>query len=1190
MSNAFLMTRRAMAVLAMLAAAAYAVPSTVPSTGPGASSGTGQSTIPSTAPSLPTGAAATTATGTASTTRTGAATTGRTTTTGRATTTNPTTADARARDRQRILSDLKAPAGFKMTLFAAPPEVNYPTCLTATPRGEVFIGIDEQGSLGKQEGRGRIVRCVDADNDGAADQVVTFAKLDHPRGLVWDDAARALYVLHPPLLSRYHDDDADGVADRSEVLVRGIGNEKVQTGRGADHTTNGIRMGIDGWIYVAVGDFGVFDATGSDGTRLQLRGGGIVRVRADGSGLETFNTGLRNIYDVAIDPQMNLFTRDNTNDGDGWNDRLAHNIPSGYYGYPSRYKNFKGEFVDCLIDFGGGSPCGSLFVDEPALPAPFGHALYTVEWGQNRVDRHPLTPSGAGFKATTEKLMDLPRGTDIDVDAAGRLYLSSWANGNFNYTGPNVGFILRLEPQSGATTRSAATRSAATATTATVGGTMARAAGATSGANPRAAAAATATATAPAGMATTAPAAPPAPFPDLRRASDDELLKHLASPSGVRRQAAQREILRRGDRPAFAQGLAALAASDAPLSARAAGLFTLKLLRGAAADAALVGLTRRDDLRELALRALADRKGDATVPAEPFIAGTRDANPRVRLVAAWGLARIGSRDAAHAAAGLARIGAPDAAHAAAVLPLSVDPDPLVAHVAVNALVELRAARACLAAVSDSDPALAGGALNALQQMHDPAVVEGLASRLDQVKAPALRARLFQALCRLYSREGEWDGSWWATRPDSSGPYYQPADWPGTRRVGEVVLRGLNVEPPELARAILVACAVNKVALPEVVDRLQQEAAKDPSLRDALLGVLARQPQLTDAHVQAISAIARSDEYAPATRARAIRLLNEHPESPAAVEAAVEALAPVAERERPERELANVLDSFVRDAQQARNVPILARLSEAGAASRREVALAALAGIAASRLTDAPTRAAAEAAIDKALQDPTAVAAALRAVGRARADRYADQVRGRLDDRDSAVADAASFAARRMRLNSSRRGGGGGNNATSQPQEPTLATLSYDRALAGVANVPGDVSRGMELFTRQGCVACHTVTPDQPPKGPYLGGIATRYSRAELCESILRPSAKIAQGFETQWFKVKGDVIEGFVTRESGDEIEVRDVAGKVTLLKRQQVGSRGTRPTSVMPENLAGNLTVEDLASLVAYLESLKGH
>ena len=66
----------------------------------------------------------------------------------------------------------------------------------------------------------------------SADQITTFAKIDHPRGLVWDDATRTLYVLHPPTLARYYDDNGDGVADRSETLVTGIGNHKATASRG----------------------------------------------------------------------------------------------------------------------------------------------------------------------------------------------------------------------------------------------------------------------------------------------------------------------------------------------------------------------------------------------------------------------------------------------------------------------------------------------------------------------------------------------------------------------------------------------------------------------------------------------------------------------------------------------------------------------------------------------------------------------------------------------------------------------------------------------------------------------------------------------------------------------------------------------------------------------------------------------
>jgi hypothetical protein len=303
----------------------------------------------------------------------------------------------------------------------------------------LFVGIDEMGSLGRKPGRGKVLRCVDRDGDGVADELKTFATMDHPRGLIWDGSTRTLYVQHPPFLTAYTDDDGDGVADRSEVLVKGTTNPKALGERGADHTTNGIRLGIDGWIYIAMGDFGCTEAVGKDGTKLTKHGGGVVRVRTDGTELEEYTVGQRNIYDVAIDPLMNAFTRDNTNDGDGWDVRLSHVVPTANYGYPTLFKNFPDEIVKPLLDLGGGSPCGSLYVQEPGMPAGTGDTLFTVEWGRNAIMRHPLAAKGAGFEAKEEKWMDLPRGTDMDVDAQGRLYVSSWAGGVLTTAGRTLG-------------------------------------------------------------------------------------------------------------------------------------------------------------------------------------------------------------------------------------------------------------------------------------------------------------------------------------------------------------------------------------------------------------------------------------------------------------------------------------------------------------------------------------------------------------------------------------------------------------------------------------------------------------------------------------------------------------------------------------------------------------------------------
>ena len=59
-----------------------------------------------------------------------------------------------------------------------------------------------------------------------------------------------------------------------------------------------------------------------------------------------------------------------------------------------------------------------LYVQDPGLPAPFGDALYSVDWGTSFIYRHPLQPKGATFKAGQEVFLGLPRPTDIDIDGA----------------------------------------------------------------------------------------------------------------------------------------------------------------------------------------------------------------------------------------------------------------------------------------------------------------------------------------------------------------------------------------------------------------------------------------------------------------------------------------------------------------------------------------------------------------------------------------------------------------------------------------------------------------------------------------------------------------------------------------------------------------------------------------------------
>ena len=271
-----------------------------------------------------------------------------------------------------------------------------------------------------------------------------FARMEHPRGVIAQDGK--VWVLHPPLLSVFRDEDGDGTSDRQDVLVSGLTTSLIDE-RGGDHTTNGIRMGLDGWIYIAVGDYGFHGAKGKDGTTLSQRGGGILRVRPDGTELEVFAIGLRNPFAIAIDPFMNLFTRDNTNDGAGWDVRVSHLIQTADYGYSQRFANFPDEIMPPLGAYGQGGGTGALSLHDERWPEAYRGALLTGDWGRSEVYRHDLKPAGASFRANQSVFLGIPRPTGMDIGADGRLYVASWRGGEASvYVGPQVGFLACVAP------------------------------------------------------------------------------------------------------------------------------------------------------------------------------------------------------------------------------------------------------------------------------------------------------------------------------------------------------------------------------------------------------------------------------------------------------------------------------------------------------------------------------------------------------------------------------------------------------------------------------------------------------------------------------------------------------------------------------------------------------------------------
>ncbi|MDZ4687657.1 MAG: HEAT repeat domain-containing protein [Planctomycetaceae bacterium] len=330
---------------------------------------------------------------------------------------------------------LVVPAGFKATLFACDPLVEYPSVIALGPRpGTVFVTYDYMTGLGTEIVRRDEIRLVaDTDGDGYADQSTLFADgFNSLQGLAYH--AGTVFAMHAPVLTALRDTDGDGKADERRDLLTGLGlpPEKNPTRL---HCANGVVVGHDGWLYLAMGDNGT-DVVRPEGDRLILNGGGILRCRPDGRDLHVFSTGLRNIYDIALDEELNVFVRDNENDGGDYMIRVCHSFFGADHGYPYLYAERPNEALAPLADLGRGSSAGIACYLETAFPPEYRGNLFCCEWGRSIV-RYERKRQGSSFAPMREiefatGAPNDPYGfkpTDIVVDYDGSLLVSDWCDG-----------------------------------------------------------------------------------------------------------------------------------------------------------------------------------------------------------------------------------------------------------------------------------------------------------------------------------------------------------------------------------------------------------------------------------------------------------------------------------------------------------------------------------------------------------------------------------------------------------------------------------------------------------------------------------------------------------------------------------------------------------------------------------------
>ncbi len=227
-------------------------------------------------------------------------------------------------------------------------------------------------------------------------KVGTFAdRLWSVMGLEWADGT--LYVVHAPFLSAFRDTDGDGRADERVDLITGLGPTVPGFSGMNDHVASGIRLGMDGFLYIAVGDKGIPRGVGRDGTTIQLHGGGVIRIRPDGTGLEVVSTGERNPLSVALSATDEIFTYGNDDDSHRWPNSLTHHIVGGHYGYPYQFLSAPSRALPIMGGQLGGAGAQGVCYNEDGLPAEYRGNLFFCDWGLQEVHRIVVRKNGGTF-------------------------------------------------------------------------------------------------------------------------------------------------------------------------------------------------------------------------------------------------------------------------------------------------------------------------------------------------------------------------------------------------------------------------------------------------------------------------------------------------------------------------------------------------------------------------------------------------------------------------------------------------------------------------------------------------------------------------------------------------------------------------------------------------------------------------
>ncbi|HAM71327.1 MAG TPA: hypothetical protein DCM86_06760 [Verrucomicrobiales bacterium] len=161
---------------------------------------------------------------------------------------------------------------------------------------------------------------------------------------------------------------------------------------------------------------------------------------------------------------------------------------------------------------------------------------------------------------------------------------------------------------------------------------------------------------------------------------------------------------------------------------------------------------------------------------------------------------------------------------------------------------------------------------------------------------------------------------------------------------------------------------------------------------------------------------------------------------------------------------------------------------------------------------------------------------------------------------------------------------------SQSRELTAGEIQL---LAQEVGSEGNAVRGGEIYRRAelGCQNCHAIGGVGGSIGPDLGALGTAQRVDFIIGAVLYPQREVKEGFTAFAITTRtGDEHQGYLIRESAEEVVLRDVLLQREVRVRREAIQERRKIGSLMPPGLVDGLTRGEFRDLVRFLSELGRH